>query len=286
MRPDPLSDHLAHLRLRGLRPATIIQRRYAIRRLHRALGKEPLKASTEELDAWQRVLTMAPISRSCELTHVIGYFKWAMEDGRIRTDPTRRLIRPKRPPRLPRPIGETELRRALLLAPPQVRPWLALAAWAGLRAGEIARLQRCDVLEDATPPVLIVADGKGGRSRVIPIGPALIEELRGYGLPSRGVLFRRGDGKPGGHTPARLSTLANRHLHAVGISDTLHSLRHRYATVAYQQSQDLRLVGELLGHSDPATTAGYCAYSAAGAVKVALLIDASLVPGRFGGDAA
>jgi integrase/recombinase XerD len=38
---------------------------------------------------------------------------------------------------------------------------------------------------------------------------------------------------------------------------TAHTLRHRFATKAYQGSKDIRAVQELLGHSSPATTAVY-----------------------------
>jgi integrase/recombinase XerC len=57
------------------------------------------------------------------------------------------------------------------------------------------------------------------------------------------------------------------YLHGVGISDTLHAGRHHFGTGTYAESLDLRLVGELLGHSDPATTAVYVQYSRVRAVE-------------------
>ncbi len=273
---DRLLDHLAHLRLRGLRPQSIDQRRYAVRRLARWLDANPLYATEEQLLGWQRSLTMSAVGHRTEVMHVHGYYKWAVEEKLIRTDPSRRLVLPKKPHTIPRPIPEEHLRLALDEAPPYLRAQLVLAAWCGLRAAEIALLQRQHVMDTADPPVLLVTNGKGGRQRVVPIGDRVLAVLREYGMPSRGVVFPRLDGRPGPNTPARVSQRACRYLHDVGIPSGLHSLRHRYGTQVYRASQDLRLVGSLMGHNDPATTAGYVAYSAEGAVAAIRALDESL----------
>ncbi len=59
------------------------------------------------------------------------------------------------------------------------------------------------------------------------------------------------------------------------IAATLHQLRHRFATAAYQAAGgDLRLVQELLGHRSPVTTAGYAAYDQAAAAAAVEAIPA------------
>src|SRR5262249_56654858 len=82
---------------------------------------------------------------------------------------------PRRGRRLPRPIGEKELLAAVTAAPDRVRPWLVLAGWAGLRAVEIARLRRDNVLDTRQPPVLLIAHGatKGHAERLGPLSPFL-----------------------------------------------------------------------------------------------------------------
>ena len=59
---------------------------------------------------------------------------------------------------------------------------------------------------------------------------------------------------------------------------TLHQCRHRFASVLYQQTHDLRLVQELLGHQSPETTAGYAAYDRAGAADA---VNAIPTPARL-----
>ena len=97
---------------------------------------------------------------------------------------------------------------------------------------------------------------------------AVLAELHAYGLPKTGWVFRRRDGAPGPNRPWTVSHLSNEYLHEQGISATLHQLRHRFGTVAYQARRDLRMVQELLGHSSPATTAGYAAYAHTDAADV------------------
>jgi integrase len=53
----------------------------------------------------------------------------------------------------------------------------------------------------------------------------------------------------------------------------MHQLRHRFGTVAYQLSHDLRLVQELLGHASPQTTAGYTRTSPAASGKLIAALD-------------
>jgi len=161
---------------------------------------------------------------------------------------------------LPRPISEEDLWRAFGTAPRRVRPWLALAAGAGLRACEIALLRRDRVLDTAPVPFLLIAADatKGRHERVVDMSDFVLGELRAWGLPSSGWVFRRMDGRPGPLRPWLVSKLANECLHASGTSATLHQLRHRCLTMAYRESgHDIRLVQEIAGHRSLASTQGY-----------------------------
>lgn len=46
----------------------------------------------------------------------------------------------------------------------------------------------------------------------------------------------------------------------------MHSLRHWFGSSLYSRTRDLRMCQEMLGHSDPATTAAYCAFNPGDAV--------------------
>lgn len=272
---DSIFSYVEFCRARNLSRATITNRTYALRRLERAVGCDPLHATKEELRTWRDSLTLSPGAMLTELSCVANYYRWALDEELISVDPSRKLTRPRTPHYLPRPIPERDLLDATSCAPERIRPWLALMGWCGLRACEVASLRRADIQEHADPPMLTIC-GKGARVRVVPLGPAVIEELRRAGLPSRGYVFPRMDGQPGPNSPATVSRLVNRHLHRCGLAATGHQARHRYGTQMYRASRDLRMVGGVMGHADTRTTSGYVAYSNKKAWDAARKLDRSL----------
>jgi integrase/recombinase XerC len=264
-----LEAHLEMLRLRNLRERSIYDRERHVVRLAAALGKQPLDATVKDLQQWRAGLRLSTASVHGAVSHVQLFYGWALTTGLIPSDPSRRLVKPKLPRRLPRPIGESDLELALRTAGPRIRPWLILAGYLGLRAQEIALLRREDVLDRADPPVLRVSEeaAKGGHARVVPLSSFVLSELRRAGLPRSGWVFPRHDGQSGPNSPGIVSKLCNEHLRGLGIEDNLHALRHRMGTQAYASTQDLRLVAGLMGHADVQTTVGYVAYSQANAVQ-------------------
>lgn len=263
-----LDAYARWMRLRGLSPNTARQRLACLDRMCRATGiLDPTQVRAVDLAAWQQGWRLSAQSHSTYISHLAAFFAWALESGHVDADPTRVLVRPKLPRRLPRPIPEDRLMEALTAAQGRVRAYLALAAYAGMRACEIAELRREDVHDDAPVPVVVVM-GKGRKERIVPLAPQLGTELRLVGLPPRGYVFGR-YGDPARHIGAStVSNAANEHLHGLGYTETLHTLRHRFASRCYQISLDIRLTQELMGHSSPATTAGYAAFSPDAAAAV------------------
>jgi integrase/recombinase XerC len=273
---DALERHLEWLQLKGLSASTVRRRRVVLGWVAASLDCTLLEASAGQLQAWRAALSVAPDAVSVYVSHVSQFYRWAVAQGLLGGSPAAALPAPRRARRLPRPIDEEGLALALAAAPPRIRPWLVLAGWAGLRAIEIARLRRENVLDTWAPPVLLIASDatKGHAERLVPLSRFVIRELQPV-LPRRGWAFPRFDGRPGPNTPATVSHLANEHLHECGIAATLHQLRHRFATQAYQAAGgDLRLVQELLGHATPVSTAGYAAYDQAAAAAAVEAIPA------------
>jgi integrase len=254
-----MEKHLEHLRLSGYSPATIYARRRILIRLRAVLPVPLCEATPELLGGWRAGLTVTDDAVVTYVSHVRGFFAWCAGEGFTEGNPAARLPVPKTGRRLPRPIGEEDLMRAVGLAPPRIRPWLVLAGWAGFRAREIAYLRRDAVLECAVPPVLIVAAdaGKGRRERLVPMSGFVLDELRAVPLPQVGYVFPRLDGQGGPNAPWLVSQLGGRHLRDCNVAATLHQLRHRFLTQAWRVTHDLRLVQELAGHASPVTTAGY-----------------------------
>jgi integrase/recombinase XerD len=254
---DAVDEHLRHLKRRNLRPSTIDQRRRALHRLAVYLNGIPLLAVTPgELEGFlDRDLT--PEARATEISHLRGYYRWAVEVGLIDVNPSRRVARPKLPRRFPRPMPDADLAVAVAVAPDHVRLALLLAAYAGLRACEIAGLNGESVMLDADPPVLLVVEEKGGDMASVPLGPYLIAELEEW--PRSGWYFPYRDGRPlAPWPPHRVSQVVNQYLHGLGIAHTLHTARHWFGTKTYRASgRDLRATQELMRHRASKSTEGY-----------------------------
>lgn len=252
-----IESHLAWCKRRNLRPTTIYNRRLTLTRVTRLFLCDLLDATPEQFAAWWDNHHASPAARKVDLSHIRSFYRWAIDEEITTVDPTRKLVTPKTQRGLPRPMSEERARAALDYAPERIKPWIALAGWAGLRGCEVATLRAEDIREDLG--LIVVREGKGGKSRTVPLHPIVIETLKG--APSSGYLFRKVHRTDEPVNAALVVSLANRWLRRIGADGSFHSLRHRFATQVYAASNDLRVTQELLGHSSPATTAIYTQWS-------------------------
>lgn len=224
-----------------------------LRRTETILGKPIHEATVTDVEHWWEVLqeTNSPTSQAASLAGIRSFYRWAMHNDFLDSDPTRRIPAPRLPKRRPAPIAEGDLARAIASAEPtRIRPILVLGAFSGLRAHEIAAVHRRDI-HGSTLTVI----GKGDRERSVDLHPFVLTTLDA--MPQTTWLFPRRDAKPGHLSSTTVSTIANEHLHNLGIASTLHKLRHRFATQLYLATHDLLLVQNLLGHASPTTTQVY-----------------------------
>lgn len=174
----------------------------------------------------------------------VSFYRWALAEGLVDVDPTLGLAGIAVPVGRPRPAPEAVLVQSLAAAGPRERLMLLLAAHAGLRCCEIARVHRRDLVDG-----MLRVTGKGGKTREVPLlHPELLAAIRGC----EGYLF---PGRHDGHLSAQWVSRRLARLMPEGW--TAHTLRHRMATRAYAGTRDLLAVGEVLGHSKPETTKRY-----------------------------
>lgn len=155
---------------------------------------------------------------------------------------------------------------AIFSAPLQLRDraFLMTTYAAGLRLSEAIALQTTDL--DRALMQLRVRHGKGGKERVLPLSPRLLQELHDYWLAQRSK--RPGHDSPWlflgtklNH-PINKATGQNIYYRAVKKSGVrrkggIHLLRHSFATHCIESGLELTLVQRLLGHSSLLTTARY-----------------------------
>lgn len=248
---DLIDAHVAHLRAGGYAVRTITDRYELLSRMDDQLPEGLCEASTDELEQWLSDPTWSQWTRVTYHSHVRGFFRWACagDDPYLDWDPSADLARPRNPNRVPHPVTEEELNAALSRSDRRWRLVVLLAAFAGLRAGEISRLRR----EDVTAEQIRVVKGKGGRDAVLPTHPSI------WALVARmpaGLLVRTRTGRE--FTGDQLSVMARHHFNSIDMPEVhLHRLRHRFATELIRSGADIRTVQELMRHSSLATTAGY-----------------------------
>lgn len=261
--------------VRGYSTSTIRVRMDLLQRLSTYLGIPLREAAPGHLLAFERlaIAGRAAETKRAYVCHLRSFYRWAKRTGLVSEDPTELLTLPPIPRRLPRPIAEDDLMIALDAARPKLRAMLTLAAFGGLRALEIAGLNWSDVQRDTSGAAFIhIRKGKGGHGRTVEVGEVVIRALQAYGFKRNGPMFI---GRDGLQIEAKsVSKIANRHLARNGVDATLHQLRHRYATIGYQLSHDLRLIQEQLGHASPQTTAGYARPSPEAAARMVRQMDA------------
>lgn len=245
---------------RNLGKATIASRRQKLLLLAEHVHPVSLVAVTrEQIEDFLDPRPLGPRARYTYISHFHAFYEWALLEGLVGEDPTMRIQRPRLPRLSPRPIRTEELERALALAPPVEKAMITLAAFQGLRAKEIAGLMREDVLEHQDPRVLIVASGKGGHQRVLPLHERTLPALRVADAPAAGYVFTRPN--KDALYPHEVSHRINRYLHDLGIESSAHSLRHWFGTNVFARCKDLRVTQELMGHASPNTTVAYVAFS-------------------------
>jgi integrase len=241
------------------------------------LGHPVADITAVELAAWQRgaLAHLEPASMHNATVHVRQYLRWSAANGHRAEDPSAVLIRPKLRSRLPAPMGDADILRALNAAGQPVRAWIALGAFCGLRCMEIAGLAREDVIDGVEVPFLRIV-GKGGKERIV-VPTTVLAELHDAGMPPRGHRFTRMDGRAGAPSAMRVSERINAHLDEHKIPGTAHKLRHRFGTKLYEATRDLMLVATVMGHTSTETTMGYVKVSphtaAVPVEQVARLVD-------------
>jgi len=238
---DLIDAYVAHLQLRRRSPRTVETYAGILRHAHRDLPHGLVTATTGEISMWLATCR-APRTQSLYTVAIRNFFAWATSSGELDWDPTTTIPRPHVGRALPRVPHDDDVRVILTRISEPYRLWSRVAALAGARCIEIARLDRRDIT-----PERIRLWGQGNKERLVPTHPALWRTVAG--LP------------PGRITDCDERSISRRTWHAyrreLGIETSIHKLRAWFATTALRATGNLAAVQDLLGHANPATTRRY-----------------------------
>ena len=263
-----ISQYLEYLELeKGLSPNTVDAYRRDLYDFSDSITVSELTdIDRTTINSYIRLLKekrLASTSITRKIASLRGFFKWTTSMNILEKNPASTLEQPKIPQRLPKVISLKEIETMLKsdLTPLQ-SVIIEFLYSCGLRVSELTNLKLSDIDISAK---YVRCFGKGSKERIIPIGVYAINVLKKY-LPHRELIIKRENLV----TKKLLITDSGREITRQDIYNFIHNqgklihknisphtLRHSFATHLLENGADLRVVQELLGHSDVSTTQLY-----------------------------
>ena len=229
--------------------------------------------SANQADIQHYLAVKFPQSKPRSISRLIAsmrrFYRYALRESLIKTDPTLQIESPKLPRSLPKSLNEKEV-EDLLNAPDirqsiglRDRAMLELLYASGLRVSELVGVK---VNEVSTQDGVVRVTGKGSKTRLVPMGEEAADWIDQYLKQARpkildgqmtDALFVTARGNA--MTRQAFWYLIKRYALVAGISKHMspHVLRHAFATHLLNHGADLRVVQMLLGHADISTTQIY-----------------------------
>jgi integrase/recombinase XerC len=209
----------------------------------------------EHVIAWERTIGwQRPASRRAYLSTVRTFCRWAIDEEHLEVDPTARLSKVREPRRVPRALSDAQMARLRMVLPDRrARVVVELMARLGLRCAEVARL-RVEDWDRGQGSIFI--RGKADNERLVAVPDDVAAVLTSY-------LRGRDRGPIVAGTAATLSRQVSLWMRDAGLKEgrhdgmSAHALRHTAASNAYDRCTDVRVIQELLGHANLATTDRY-----------------------------
>lgn len=210
----------------------------------------------------------SPRTLARALSAVRAFFRYAERRWGVKPQDLALVRGPKTPAPLPRPVSGPAAFALIDAADTADAPvWvrrrdaavLSLLYGAGLRISEALALTGADYPFGEA----IRVTGKGGKTRLVPLLPAVVDATEAYvaacpfSLTPKAALFRARRGGP--LRPRAVQTLMQTLRAGLGLPDTVtpHALRHAFATHLLAGGGDLRTIQDLLGHASLASTQVY-----------------------------
>lgn len=211
-----------------------------------------------------------PGTVKCHMAAVRCFFRWCLRKGYSRVDPMADMTYARVPKPLPRSLQKQELRALTkaLVMPDDLSDFYAftwrrnrlliyLMLYTGVRLAEAEALRWREV--DMEGQTITVLDGKGGKSRQIPLHPALVGELEAVPVERRGAkryVMQKYSGER--LTRRGMDNVFRSWLPRLGVEGVhAHRLRHTFATTLVNSGVGIERVSKLMGHESIETTVRY-----------------------------
>lgn len=275
---EQVEDYLRYSQIeRGLSANTITAYKQDLSSFINFLQKENLSSwPTKAIDidaflAEQRDQKKATSSISRLISSLRKFYQWLVRQNIQKLNPMLEIDSPKK--RRPLPVALTTVEVTDLLKQPDIKKKLGLRDRAlletlyatGIRVSELINLKFTDLHEELK---LVKVFGKGSKERLIPISKVALSWINSYREKVRDPLILKVgkntdfiflNSRGGSLTRQAVWQIIKHYCKLAGIQKnvTPHTLRHTFATHLLENGADLRVVQEILGHSDISTTQIY-----------------------------
>lgn len=231
-------------------------------------NKNILTLTENDIKAFINNLNKSAKTKAHYITVLNSFYNFLIDEDKISINPCESIKQPKIPKKLPNYLTVEEVDRLLNLrlnTPLQYRnkAMLELLYSTGIRITELTELKLNNI--DFNDELIRVI-GKGSKERIIPLGEEAIKHLKLYVNQYRNLILKT---KTSNYlfinnfgnkmTRQGFFKILKKECKAQGIDKNIspHTLRHSFATHMLNNGADLRIIQELLGHSDISTTQIY-----------------------------
>ena len=231
--------------------------------------KDLLKLTNKNKEKYITTLSeYAPSTVSRNISSIKSFYSFLVKSGKINTNPSELIKEPKLGIHLPSYLTIEEVNELLDIKIEsnfdiRNKAILELMYATGLRISEVVELEFKNIdFDDCIVRVM----GKGSKERIVPINDYAIEALKDYINNARPNMMIKGENNylfinNHGNKMTRQAVfkIIKKECMLKGIDKNIspHTLRHTFATHLLENGADLRVIQELLGHSDISTTQIY-----------------------------
>ncbi len=249
-------------------------------------GKELSEINSEDLKKF--IVKASKKFKASSLSRLISstrqFFLYLVAEKIIKADPSRLLELPKKPKALPKFLTQGEISSIKEEAQKQIKKpsakrllaFIEVLSCSGLRISEAISLKITDIQKlnhAGKARYFLIVKGKGAKERLVPLQDSSINILNDYisvkdifageGLKNKmdkNWLFPSKRAETGHITRQQAANIIKEYAIGAGIEPSKispHILRHSFATNILEKGMDLRVLQEILGHSDISTTQVY-----------------------------
>jgi len=235
-----------------------------------AAKKAPMEtAQRKDLEAYLVSLSkrgLAPSSVSRRVSSLRQFYHFLFTENIRKDDPASTLETPKQKRSLPKSLSQEDIEKLITQAHAEddlrLTAMLELLYASGLRVSELVTLPASTLRKASSGTPFLIVRGKGNKERMVPLHDTAIDAVNKYAASHKieSPFLFPSSSKEGHLTRQRFAQLLKALALRAGLDPELispHTLRHSFASHLLSGGADLRVIQELLGHSDISTTQIY-----------------------------